>query len=435
MLAERLSHNGHKVVVYEKEKQLGGLATYHNYGPFTWDRFYHVILPSDQVLIEYLKDLGLGSVLRWNQTFTGFYVDHKYYSMSNSIEFLRFPLLNLVDKIRLAFTILYCSRLNDWKRLEKIPLDEWLIRIGGKKTFEKLWKPLLLAKLGENYRQVSAVFIWSYIKRLFSARDTSAQKEQLGYIQGGYKTVFDRIAHLIQSRDGIIHTGVAVEKIDSEDSHLVVCQHDKRETFDKVIATSPDSVLKRIADKNLVNFFNDRNEIDYLGVVCMVVVSYKSFTPYYILNIADKNIPFTGVIGMSTIVPLAETGGRYITYFPKYVSSTDPIWSQGDEKVKDIFYTGFRKMYPDFDEKSIESIHINRAFRVQPLQVLNYSEMVPKIKTEHKDFFVVNSSQFVSDTLNNNTVATQVNKFLKETSFICEKSIKLKHEYHSQLEN
>ena len=91
-LAYRLSRKGHAVTVFEREKQLGGLATYHDYGAFFWDRFYHVILPSDTPLINFLKDIGLGHQIRWWRSLTGFYVDEQFYSVSNSREFLRFPL-------------------------------------------------------------------------------------------------------------------------------------------------------------------------------------------------------------------------------------------------------------------------------------------------------------------------------------------------------
>ncbi|MEZ4826776.1 MAG: hypothetical protein R3C61_10865 [Bacteroidia bacterium] len=57
--------------------------------------------------------------------------------------------------MRLALTIMYASRINDWKSMEKITIEEWLVKIGGRKTFEKFWKPLLLAKLR---RELQACF-------------------------------------------------------------------------------------------------------------------------------------------------------------------------------------------------------------------------------------------------------------------------------------
>ena len=71
-------------------------------------------------------------------------------------------------------------------------------------------------------------------------------------------------------------------------------------------------------------------------------------------------------------------------------------------------------MQPGFNPDDIESVHIHRAKRVQPLQVLNYSSLVPKVTTEHPDFYVLNTSQFVNNTLNNNEVIRFVEHFLQE---------------------
>ena len=201
-LAERLGGDGHRVTVLERAPQPGGLATWHDFGPFTWDRFYHVILPSDTALVEFVRRIGLGDRLRWRATRTGFYVDRAFHPLSSGLDFLRFPLLGPWSKMRLAATILYCSRIRDWKPLESMTVEEFLVRHSGRATFEKMWKPLLLAKLGENYRRVSAVFIWTYVKRLFSARDAAAQKESLGYVSGGYRAVFERLLERIAGSGG-----------------------------------------------------------------------------------------------------------------------------------------------------------------------------------------------------------------------------------------
>ncbi|MEH2042376.1 NAD(P)/FAD-dependent oxidoreductase [Nostoc sp.] len=419
VLAQRLSHQGHKVTVFDSNKQLGGLTTYHDYGLFTWDRFYHVILPSDTHLINFIRDIGLGDKLRWHQSLTGFYDNKKFYSISNTIEFLRFPLFGLIGKIRLAFTLLYGSRLNNWRRLEKILVEDWLLKLGGKNTYEKLWKPLLLSKLGENYKRISAVFIWAYIKRLFSARDSSLNKEQLGYVSGGYKTVFDHIEKLIYVAGGHIHKGVAVEYIAPHlGGGMWVEYQGKKEHFDKVIFTGPVNILQQVAAKELVKVSSTGETVEYLGVICMVLITRKPLVPYYVVNIADKNIPFTGVIGMSNLVSLQETAGYHITFLPKYILSTDPLLKQPDDELRPIFFQGIRLMFPELKADDIVAAHINRAIKVQPLQVLNYSSLVPKVSTENDDFFVVNTSQLVNDSVNNNAVVRQVDEFIKKSALL-----------------
>ena len=101
-LALRLQQAGKQVVLYESRDNLGGLADTWNIGDVQWDRHYHVTLLSDLHLRDLLKELGISNRMQWVKTKTGFFTDGKLYSMSNSIEFLRFPPLGLIDKLRLA---------------------------------------------------------------------------------------------------------------------------------------------------------------------------------------------------------------------------------------------------------------------------------------------------------------------------------------------
>ena len=158
-LALRLAKHGQCVTLFEGASQLGGLASTWQLGDIVWDRHYHVTLLSDTYLRKLLAELGLEQDIQWVQTRTGFYTDGKLYSMSNSLEFLRFPPLNLWNKCRLGATILHALRIKHWQALEEIPVEEWLRRWSGDRTTEKIWLPLLRAKLGENYRKASAAFL------------------------------------------------------------------------------------------------------------------------------------------------------------------------------------------------------------------------------------------------------------------------------------
>lgn len=411
VLAHKLMEQGQEVHLYDQSDQLGGLATYHDFGGFFWDRFYHVILPTDRALVGFIEEIGLGDKLRWKQTLTGVYVDKSFYSVSSSKEFLLFPPLNLFQKFRLGTTILIGSRIKDWRRMEKISVEDWLVRYSGRTTYEKFWKPLLMAKLGESYKKVSAVFIWTYIKRLFEARgDSSAKKEQMGYVSGGYKTVLDHLAQQLEDQQVKICLNTPVEVITPDPNGGLWVSADGQKTwFDKVIFTGPMNVLEKVADESLFDIKKGARNVEYLGVVCMVLVLKVPLTPFYVLNIADESIPFTGVIGMSALVDPSETNDQYLVYLPKYVISDDPFLRKPDAEIQDLFLDHLYKMYPELSVEDIVSVHINRAFKVQPLQVLNYSEIIPKVQTKHPDFFVINTSQFVKDTLNNDSVTRHVN--------------------------
>lgn len=413
VLAHKISQTHAKVKVFEQGTQPGGLSTYQDYGDFTWDKFYHVILPTDNHLIGLIKELGLADQLCWRRSLTGYYVDKKFYSISSSKDFLLFPPLNLFDKVMLGFTIFYGSRIDDWKKLEGISVKDWLIRVGGRRTYEKFWSPLLLAKLGENHEKVSAVFIWTYIKRLFQARSSAAQKEHMGYVKGGYKTVFDRMETLLKQNGSSLALNSTVKSITSETSGGITINYDnKTETFDKVIFTAPLNILEKTVSPELFEISKNEKKVEYLGVICLILLTKKPLTPYYVLNIADEDVPFTGVIGMSSLVDLNQTANQHITYFPKYVTADHTYWQKSDEALQELFLEGVYNLYPEFDKSEIVSARIHKAFKVQPLQVLNYSSIIPKTKTKHPDFYVVNTSQFVNDTLNNNSVVHHIENFM-----------------------
>ena len=157
-----------------------------------------------------------------------------------------------------------------------------------------------------------------------------------------------------------------------------------------------------------------QGDVEYLGVLCLALVTRRPFCPYYVLNIADERIPFTGIIGMSSLVDTAETAGLHLTYLPKYVLSDDAALRRPDAEVVAEFMAGFRRMFPDFPESEIAGVHLNRAVKVQPLQVIGYSGLVQPPRTRHPDFYVVNTAQFASNTLNNNEVIRSVNAFLEQ---------------------
>ncbi len=415
VLAHEISKTDVYIKVFESDSQLGGLATYHDYGTFIWDKYYHVILPTDNHLVGLIEELGLKDSLQWRRSMTGYYVNKKFYSFSSSKDFLLFPPLNIIDKMKLAFTIFYGSKINDRKKLEKITVKDWLIKIGGKRTYEKFWSPLLIAKLGDSHERVSAVFIWTYIKRLFQARSSAAQKEHMGFVSGGYKTVFDRLQKSLQQNGSKVFLETNIDYISANPAGGIDLEFNgTKEHFDKVIFTAPLNILEKVCSTDLVNISDNKQAVEYLGVLCMALITTEPLTPYYVLNLADKEVPFTGVIGMSSLVDIEQTDGKFITYFPKYVTADHNYWSKSDAELRTIFLEGIQQLYPAFDENKIVSAHMHKAFKVQPLQVLNYSDIIPKMQTNNPDFFVVNTSQFVNDTLNNNSVVGHIKTFIAD---------------------
>jgi protoporphyrinogen oxidase len=407
MLAHRLSQQGKQVTLFEAAGQLGGLASAWELGDVVWDRHYHVILLSDTHLRDLLGELGLEDDLVWKETRTGFYTDGQLYSMSNTLEFLRFPPLGLIDKLRLGLTIFYASKIRNWKRLEKVSVENWLRRWSGRRTFEKIWLPLLRAKLGENYRQASAAFIWAIIARMYAARRTGLKKEMFGYVRGGYARILERFVDLLE-RDGVeFRLGTRVEKIAREDGQTVVRTADGRqEAFEGVVVTSPAPIAERICPGLSADEKDRLRGIQYQGIICASLLLKQPLAGYYVTNITDPWVPFTAVIETSALVNREEFGGHCLVYLPKYVTPDDPAFGWSDDEVREKFLAALERMVPHVHRDEVLAFRVSRVKHVLAISTLNYSERLPPLVTSVPGLYVINSAHIVNGTLNvNETLA------------------------------
>jgi len=462
-LALRLAEDGHEVTVFEAASEIGGLASAWQIGDAVWDKHYHVTLASDSYTRKLIEDLGLGDEFRWIETKTGFYTDGKLVSMSDTMEFLRFPALDLISKLRLGFAIFYASRVKDWKKLEKIKVEDWLVKLSGRKTFEKIWKPLLIAKLGDAYKETSAAFIWATIQRMYAARNSGLKKEMFGYVRGGYARVLDRFAEVLEQK-GIdvrlnapietveklaggkfrVATAVARRRSDTRpvslkqktkyayfqaaagiasgfsggfitepqpDTSTVVEFKPKDEIFDKVILTCPSSVAARVAPELKHHERQAMRNVRYQGIICASVLTRCSLSPYYVTNITDE-APFTGVIEMSALVDKREFDGNALIYLPKYVAPDDELFDKSDDEIRELFLGGLEKMYPHFKRADVIEFKVSRVRQVFPLPVVNYSDGLAPMKTSLDGLYVVNSSHIVNGTLNVNETVALAERFI-----------------------
>ncbi len=417
-LALRLAQQGKKVMLFEAAPELGGLVSSWKMNDVEWDKFYHVILLSDFGTRGILKEIGLEDKIEWVETKTGFYMNGKLYSMSDTIEFLKFPTLNLIDKFRLGLTILVASRIKNWKRLEKIPVTDWLKKWSGSNTFNKIWLPLLRAKLGESYTKTSAVFIWATIQRLYGARRSGLKKEMFGYVPGGYKIVIEAFKQKLLAEGVDIKTGFAASEIKAAPNSKaqISFTNGNMEEFDKVVSTLPSGLSAKLCNGLTETEIQKLNNIDYLGVICVAVLLDKPISNFYVTNVTDSWVPFTGVIEMSALVDKKYFGNNNLVYLPKYVSPVDPLFNYSDEEIKKTFITNFKKMYPWLTDDNIKFVGVARARHVITVLTKDYSTNLPAPATSIPNVYIINTSYILDGTLNVNETIRVAETKLKEIS-------------------
>jgi protoporphyrinogen oxidase len=405
-VALRLAQQGQRVTLYESSKELGGLASAWQLGDITWDRHYHVTLLSDSNNRSLLRELGLEQELNWVETKTGFYTGGRMVSMSNSFEFLKFPPINLIDKARLALTILHASRIKDWHALEQIPVEEWLRKWSGPNTTDKIWLPLLRAKLGANYTKASAAFIWATIARMYAARRSGLKKEMFGYVPGGYARILTRMQDVLERAGVTIRLNSRVTAIRKADHGVAVKFADGSSiTPDQAIFTGPATTAAGLCPELTTEEQRLLRGIEYQGIVCASLLLKRPLTPYYVTNITDPGLPFTAVIEMTALVDTRQFGGQHLVYLPKYVPTDDPMFDAPDAEIQATFFTALKKMHPTLTDDDLLAFKVSRVRQVFVIPTLNYSQNLPPVSTSIPGLHILNSAHIVNGTLNvNDTV-------------------------------
>jgi protoporphyrinogen oxidase len=401
-LAHRLRQRGKRVTLIEAAPYLGGLASAWRLGDVTWDRHYHVTLLSDLHLRAVLREIGVEGEMEWVETKTGCFADGTLHSVSNTLEFLRFPPLRLVDKLRLGGTIFLGSRIRDFRPLERVLVEDWLRRWSGRRTTERFWLPLLRSKLGDNYKETSAAFIWATIARLYAARRTGQKRELFGYVRGGYARVLERFAELLRGEGVEILLDRPVERVEAGGSGVEVVTRAGTERFDRVVVTAAAPLAAKLCPGLSADERERLLNVRYQGIVCASLLLRRSLSDFYVTNLLDPGLPFTGVIEMSALVDKRHFGGHALVYLPRYVTQHDPFYGLPDAAVREEFVAGLERMHPHFRRDDVLAFQLSRVRHVCALSTLHYSDRLPPMVTSQPGLYLANSAHIVNGTLNVN---------------------------------
>jgi protoporphyrinogen oxidase len=238
-----------------------------------------------------------------------------------------------------------------------------------------------------------------------STRSGANQKEESGHIIGGYASLLKAMADQIQARGGRIHLQTPVREIIIQDGQARGIQvGDQFMPFDVVAATVQTPIFKRLipaADPAYLQFLDD---IQYMGIICPLVVLDRPLSGYWTLNITDESIPFTGVIETTSYIDPQYVGGHHLVYLPKYTAPGSSWQQKPDPEIREIWTQYLKTMFPDFDPASIRHFLIHRERFVEPIHRLNGSGEIPALQTPVKDLFLATTAQIYPALTNGESV-------------------------------
>ncbi len=392
--AYELARRGVAVTVLERDEEVGGMAASFEVNGARVDKFYHHFFNSDEHLIHLADEIDFGDRLRYSPTKTSIYINRSFYRLSSPRDVLRFKPLGMVDRIRLGMLVLRARGISDWRPLESETAEQWLIDRCGRRVYTIVWEPLLRAKFGLLAREVSAVWFWNKLVLRGGSRD-AAGRETLGYIADSFSAMAEELANKIRMLGGEVLAGKLVKSVVIENGCVRgIRMPDGAIDAEAVIATPALPIIADFLEGGAAQgYIGGLRRIKYIANICLVLELSKPLSDIYWLNINDPDVPFTGIVEHTNLLPVDACGGRHIVYLSKYTERDSDIYNMSDEHLMEFSLPYIERIFAGFEHKHILGYHVFKAAYAQPLIERNYSNLICPAETPIKGFYIATMAQ------------------------------------------
>lgn len=376
--AYRLLQDGHQVTIFEKESDVGGLAIGFKEPNWEWslEKGYHHWFTSDDSILKLAKDIN-HKVLTVRPS-TDVFIAGKRLPFDSISSLLAFPNLNILDKLRVGFSLLFLKLSNNYKKFESQKALEWIRRYMGKNITDIIWEPLFKGKFGDYKEEISLVWFWARIKK---------RTPSLAYPEGGYKNFANHITDKIKSLGGEILLNTQITAIETKEKLVIVKTAGGRFDFDKVIVTLPTPIFSKIT--NLPKDYKNRiNSIPHLHAqVLILALKEKFMDKTYWLNITDESFPFLVLAEHTNFMNPSHYDNQHLIYIGNYLPSNHQFLNMTKQQLLKHFLPYLKKINPKF---SIINSYLFVGPFAQPIVTTNYSKQIPHFKTPIKNVYLAN---------------------------------------------
>jgi protoporphyrinogen oxidase len=384
------------VDVYERWPGLGGqAATLDVGGGHRLERYYHHLFTTDRHIAALYDELGLE--IEWRPSSVAMFAQGRQWPFTTPGDLLRLGPLSPVDRVRMGVAVLALQRLaNDRAPFERMTAREWIERWMGRGPWREVWGPMLRGKFGARADEIAMVWLWN---KLRLRRGEDAREERLGYPAGSWEPLFEALQRAIESRGGrvlIDRPAVRIEpgfEVTYGAPGSFRAGHDPRafepagaERYDRVLATVPNDVFARLTGLT-------EPPIEYFAALCLLLELDRRFSPYYWTNVADRELPFVGLIEHTNFVEPERYDGRRFLYVANYLEHGHELLDLDADAVLERYLPGLRRVNPAFDRSWVVDRWLHREPAAQPIVTVGYHDRIPPLKTPTPGLVLANTTQ------------------------------------------
>ena len=392
-----LSRKGHQVKIFESSDFIGGHASTFEIAGAELEKGYHHWFTNDADILSLINEIGLREIIEWFPSSVGTYQNGQIYDFLTPLDLMKFSPLSLLNRVKMGLSSLKIRYIKEWQYLESISAKEWLTQNTNQEIYDSFWQPMLRGKFGEeNHDKISMAWIWGKMTTRFASRKNLLAKEVLGYPRGSLSHLFRKLAESCEANEAEFFLSSRVNRIKGLDSGQIsmsIGHPESEEIFDAVIASTPSQIFNRVTEGLSEKYRTKLLNIKYMAAVLIILVMDHPLSDVYWLNIADRSIPFIGVIEHTNLVGSEIYGNNRIVYLSNYLAETDPLYIMSDEELFNTYLPHLKKINPKFDRDWVKEYHHYKIPNAQPVVDTNYSKNIPDHETGIQNLYLANTSQ------------------------------------------
>ncbi len=385
----KLAESGHEVVVFEKDENPGGLAIGFKKKNWEWslEKHYHHWFANDSSVLTLAGKINHEVILKRPKT--SIYVKNKIYQLDSPMHVLKFPLLPIWDKLRMAITLGILKFNPFWKTLEKFETNKTLRKTMGGKSYDMIWEPQLKNKFGDFYKEISLAWFWARIKK---------RTPKLVYPSEGF---LEFARHLVRESKKknvkfLYNTEVLEIKSNKKVSvkYKLVNGKSSIVNFDKVIVTLPSFFFVKIVKDLPQDYKTKLLSLKGLGAINLVLRLKKPFLKdgTYWLSICEKNAPIMAIVEHTNFMDKKHYDNEHLVYLGNYLPANHPYMKMTASELLRIYHPFLKKINPNY-QLSIINSQLFKAPFAQPIIPVNYSKLSPTFQTPVINVFLANIQQ------------------------------------------
>jgi protoporphyrinogen oxidase len=391
--ALRLAQQGHQVTLWERGERLGGQANAFPVAGTAIERFYHHLFQSDREIVALAEEIGIGDRLLWLPSNVGYFADGRIWPLNGALDLLRLGFLPIHDRLRVGLVTAYLQRVHDWKRFETVTAASWLRRALGSRAYDRTFGAQLRAKFGRYHDQVAMVWFWGKIWLRTTSRRSPLEGERLGYFQGSFNVLIDALACTARAAGAELVTGDGPTELKPRDGGWDIALDSGVIPVDAVVVTTPSPVLARLVPGLPEEYREKLGGLEYEAAVVALLQLSRPLSDIYWLNVADDDLPFTGIIEQTNFISPEEYGGKRFVYLSKYLEPDHPYFAMPDDQLIDAYVPFLKRINPEFDRSWIERSWVFRERSAQPIIPLHYGQRIPDHRTGLPGLYLANTTQ------------------------------------------